>query len=128
MIVTSLLALCCAQGCFTQATDCTQDDDCFVGEVCSEGACVAGMTPVDMPASDSGQSDMTPDADLAGDMPLDAGEEDMAADLGGEDMASDLGRDMADMRQDMPGDMPPDVDMREPTPQDISAPERAASS
>jgi|GEM_PF-2666483 len=124
MIVTSLLALCCAQGCFTQATDCTQDDDCFVGEVCSEGACVAGMTPVDMPASDSGQSDMTPDADLAGDMPVDAGEEDMAADLGGEDMASDLGRDMADMRQDMPGDMPPDVDMREPTPQDISAPER----
>lgn len=117
-LATLLLTIGCAQGCFTQATDCTQNDDCFVGEVCSAGACVADATSQDMTPSDSDLGDMAPAADLtedmSSDMPLDMTPKE-------EDMPEDLGRDM---HEDMHEDMPPDVDMREPLPQDISAPTR----
>ncbi len=87
-------------GCSSSATDCTTDEDCFVGEVCMSGTCMVGdSTITDPPLEDMGN---TPDQDLDtdnggttnGDMPM------MDPDMppSGSDMPSgeDMGQDMED--------------------------------
>ena len=118
-----MLVLTATSGCLSSATDCQTDADCFVGETCSaEGACVVGMTPIDMTSNgvdaDQNPGDSGTDQDIPSDMPspddMDRGDMTPPVDMM-EDMAAPL-----DMDQ---GDMTPPVDMQ-PQPQDIDAPEK----